>query len=423
MKRLWLGVGLAAILTIGLAACGGGSGSGNGNASGSTSAADITGDLKDVSVVSSTSSGDFTPGIVAGVGSNGALKFTVAGVDIDGDGKVETPTITGVTASSGAAAMVTKSFTDTSVTCDEGTKSGEGETADKFDVGISLDTTASMGSAAGVLADKIAQFVTGLGTGFDVQFAGLTVGDAFATKLNPSTDFTDAVSQGTMGEPPSFDSCERPDTGTALVNSTNMATFFSQVKTAVGSGCSGNGGTENYLAAVEHLFKTTTWRAGSIPVIISIGDNCAYTPDTYTEDAIMGDWIPPAPATFLDEIKGRAIVHIIGHPDVADPSDPSSYGLYCGDYNYYNMKGLSDATGGQFIDIGSCSDATTCNVDLTKLPITSAISDSVNYLCDGRLSLFEGTGNVTLKVHVSATGTTSGAAKTAEVDMVLGLTF
>lgn len=395
MKKLWL-FAVVAALAAGAAGCGGGGASG-----------DVTGDLKSVTVKSSTSTGDFTPSVIAGLGTGGTLKFTIAGVDADGDGTIDTPTLSGVKASTGALAMVLKAVDDTDVNCGDEVPIGEGTTEDKYDIGISLDTTGSMGNAAGILAERVASFATALVSGgVDAQFAGITLGDAFATKKSSGSAYDDVVSVGTLGDPPSWDSDERPDTGTALLGDAAMATFFAKVKDVVGSGSGGSGGTENYLGALQFLTSNVVPRSGSIRVLISIGDQCAYTPETAGEDGIVAPFLPPDPTSFAAGLAGNAIVHVISRPE--------DY-IGCAGGNYYNMKGLSDATGGQFVDIGNCSSADTCNVDLTTLPITGAILGGVNVECNGLTSFYGAAGDYTFDLTITAGG------KTAITRMILGL--
>jgi len=151
----------------------------------SSGSSDVTGDVTDISTTSSTATGDFTPSLTTATEDSGALKFTVAALDVDGDGTLESPTITSVTATTGSGAALKKvdALTDEEITCDSGRTVGEGEDDDSFDIGISLDSTASMGSAVESIAEKIVSFAQTLeDNGVNARFAGITLGDAFATK-------------------------------------------------------------------------------------------------------------------------------------------------------------------------------------------------------------------------------------------------
>ncbi|MFH1356483.1 MAG: hypothetical protein ABII18_05050, partial [bacterium] len=242
MKKLSI-LGLL-ILAVTIISCGG-----------TTGSSDVTGDVADVSTTSSTATGDFTPSLTTAAEDSGALKFTVSAMDVDGDGTLESPTITSVTATTGAGAALKKatSLDDEEITCDSGRTVGEGDDNDSFDIGISLDSTASMGSAVESIAEKIVSFAQTLeDSGVDARFAGITLGDAFATKSDNSS-FTDAISSGPLGTPPSFDSSERPSTGSTVLTSADMQTFFQEVADVVGTGAGGADLPENYLGSLEYL--------------------------------------------------------------------------------------------------------------------------------------------------------------------------
>ena len=346
-----------------------------------------TGDLASVNVSETSSSGDFTPAASFFATDGGGIGFNVSGADINGDGTVGSPTVSNVSVEAGDTIALGLGTKRVSISDCESRDVGTGSSDDIFDIAVSLDTTASMGTAAGLLAGKIAEFASSLAaSGINAQFAGITVGDAFATKLADGSSFTDAVSEGSLGEPPSWDSCERPDTGTALLSDTDMATFFTEVETAVGSGCSGNGGVENYLGPVELANDSLAWRDGATRIIIGIGDNCAYNPDTASEDFIVDPWTPPDPSAMETALSGVATFHWIGNPeeDTVDADGmTTTYGMGCADSGYYNMKDLSDATGGTFTEIGTCGgDAADCNVDLTALPILSTITSGTRSECN-----------------------------------------
>ncbi len=393
---------IAVLAVAAFAACGGG-GSGGGT---------VTGDIKTLSVVSSTTTGDFTPSVTVVRSTSGTLQFSVAGIDVDGDGTIDSPTLTGCRASGGAAAMTAKALADTQITCDGGSPVEGGSTS--FDIALSLDTTSSMGGAAGVLADKIVTFANALSAaGVDAQFAGITVGDAFATKAGEGvTAYSDTdFSKGSLGTPTDtpFDTYERPDTGTALLSAADIGTFFTAVKNVIGSGGGGAGGVENYLGSVQRLYSATAWRSGANRMIISIGDNCAYTPVTMGEDGITGVWAPPEGTDLAAALAGNAIVHVAG-----------TEGQSCSASNYYDPKDLAAATGGIFLPIpfGSCSSADTCDVDLiTDFHILDSITGGTIYLCDGLSTTYGGSGTYTFVLTVEVAG------RTATVTMVITLGF
>lgn len=398
-------------LPLVIAACGSSSSSGGGGGSDANQDGDIS-----TATVSRTAlvSGSYTPGVSLGVDTDGSLKFTVSAADTNGDGTVGTPTIDSVTVSSGDTASTlvksaTRRLTDSSVTC--GSRDvGTGSTDDKFDIAVSLDTTASMGSAAGIIASKIADFATALGdAGVDAKFAGITVGDAFDTKGGDdiaNIPFDDDVSVGSLGEVPSFDTCERPSTGAALIGAADMATFFDEVGTDVESGCNGNGGTENYLGPIQYGNDQLAWRDGAARVMITIGDNCAWT-DTTAEDGdgITADWLPPDPDALIADLTANGtVVHVVG-----------GAGLSCTDLDYYEMADLATATGGTWTDIGSCGSEDTCTVDLTALPISSSITSGTVEDCATTSSLLGADGTFTFRLTITIEDST------AVVDVVVVL--
>lgn len=273
-----------------------------------------------------------------------------------------------------------------------------------------------MGAAAGVLAGKIADFAATLeASGVDAEFAGITVGDAFDTKSSSSL-FDDPVSTGSLfpedgsaGELPDFDPCERPSTGTALLGADDMAVFLDEVESVVGSGCGGGLGTENYLGSLQWENDNLGWRDGSARVVVSIGDNCAHTPDTEDEEGIEDPWAAPDPDALIDDlIINGTVVHVVGND------------LACGDA--LNMVNLAEETGGTFTDIGDCETAEDCQVDLTSLPITSSVTAGIVADCGTACSFFqstEGTYTFVLTVDMADGSTTFEAVLAIVVDITL----
>lgn len=418
-------LGLVVSLALFGAACGGGSGAsdddGDGDGDGTT-----TGATGITSTTNEKLSGDFNTAVTPSVGSDGSLSFLATGVDVNGNGTVGTATTSVGGASSGdcisasSCSALTKGLVKATeeVACEEGDVSGS-----KFDVAVSLDTTGSMGGASGAFADLIADFATSLeADGIDVQFAGITVGDAYATKWSSGSYFTDLISTGSLGEPPSFDSTERPDTGAALIGADDMATFFNEVESVVGSGSGGADYPENYLGPIQFGNDELAWRDGAARVIISVGDDCAYTPDSYTNDSIEGVWIPPASADLIDDLTANGtVVHVVGN----DLDCESYYGA-----GYYDPADLADATGGTFTDISDsdCSSADTCDIDLTSVIDSSSNSGvcetSGSDLCD----LFEsfgmtgGTITITISYIVNVTMVDDGATYSAVYAVVIIMT-
>ena len=343
----------------GVGGCGdsaGGGGGGGGGGSGNL--ASVT--VKETSVGAGAG---FTPAVSFFASDGGGLSFTVAGADINGDGDVGSPTISNVTIEAGdTIALALAGKRQTISNC-----ATSGISGTSVDIGVSLDTTASMGAAAGILADRIAAFAQALeDAGADARFAGITTGDAFATKSDPSS-FTDPISEGSLGAPPVFDFSERPDTGDGLLSADDMATFFTEVRAVVGSGASGGDLPENYLGPINYLNDSVAWRNTASRVLISIGDDCSHTNDSAASAGITDPWTPPSGAALESELSGVATVHVIG-----------TDGLTCSS-PFYNMEDLAS---GEFVPLGDCGSEDTCNVDLSELTITGSITGSATTACD-----------------------------------------
>ncbi len=371
-----------------------------------------TGDLAAVKVIETKISdgASFNPAISFFVTANAGLGFTVSGADVDGDNTVGSPAITGVSVVAGDAIALVRGPKAATISACASRDIGTGSSDDQFDIAVSLDTTASMGAAAGTIASKISAFATSLAeAGVNAQFSGITVGDAYATKSGGASDFTDAISRGTLGTPPGFDLCERPDTGTSLISATDMSTFFNEVGVAVGSGCDGRAVQENYLGPIAFLNEQLGWRAGASRIIIGIGDQCAHTPTSEGTDGILPPFSPPLPSDLESNLSGVATVHWIGNSD----EDLGN----CASRSQYNMNNLSSATGGSFATIGSCGSSDTCNVDLTTLPILSTITAATVTECDFET---EGDATVTVCFDVAIEGATANYCAVLELISTLG---
>lgn len=361
-----------------------------------------TGNIAGVTVNSVESTGDFTPGLSFYVAESGGLGIRANAVDVNGDGTASTPAIASVSVSSVGAALSALAADET-LDCTDGEASSS--TATAVGVGISLDTTASMGSTVGPIANGLAQLATDLsGAGFTGTFAGVTLGDAYATKSASGSAYG-STAQGTKGEPPAFDTIERPDTGTAPVSASVVSAFFEEVATVVGSGADGGDLPENYLAPLEFLNTDVTFAAGTQKVLISVGDDCAHTEETFAGFSDSSAWTPPAKADVFDTFAG-AIVHVIG------PSSPFCSG------DYFDMKELTQdgtteghvgGTGGLFKSIDDCNtdeEITTCVNDFLA-EINAAITGGIAEECDVTL---EGDSTLVLIITLTGEGDTEAVA-------------
>lgn len=387
----------AAVMAALLAGCGGGGGTTAGDSTDDPAATTVVAvESRDLTYTSSPDGVAAKPSISFYGDDDGGLGIRITGLDVDGDGSIGKPLVTNVRLDDGdtlvAGATVTLECTSV--------ETGDSGTGDVFDIGISLDTTASMGGAAGVLAARTAAFATALETqGLDVAFVGVTVGDAYGTKKTTSSSFDDTVSTGTMGLPPGFDSIERPDTGVNLVNAAAMEEFFSKVYDVYPYGSGGGDGSENYLGAVSFLNEKINWRDGAGRILISIGDNCAHTPTSYFYYD-WAEWLPPEPEAFRDElVRGGVAVNVVG----------ADY-LWCS--GYYDMKELALATGGGFTAIEGCSSESTCNADLMELPLVEAITTK---RATESCAIGGATGEKTIRMDVEIEGYKWGVAAVLDI--------
>jgi len=415
-----LGIYVLGTLALGALHLGGPAGCGSSSAGGGGGTGSGTGNISSLTVRDETSTGDFTPAVTYYATTGNGLGIRANGVDVNGDGTPGTATITGTTAEVLGAALIVDGSKDATAADLKCIKKGVEDTgiASTIGLGISLDTTASMGSEVGPFASAIAKLASDLtAKGFTGAFSGITNGDAYATKDTSGSSYTDGVSQGDKDAPPSFDTVERPDTGTNPVSSSDEATFFNKVADVVGSGDSGGDSTENYLGSLLFLNDEVAWSSETQKILISVGDNCAHTVGSVAAmpgggfDPITDKWMPPAKA----DVEGRftnAIVHVIG-PDVTGGS------FTCADGSLdYSMQDLATKTGGTFTDIDTCrgGNETAC-IDAFLAKLNLSISDHFNE-CD-----YTGTAGETLVRFCSTVemddGTTFSAVKCTTLALTL----
>lgn len=354
---------LATVVMLGLTACGGAKNSTTGGTAEEApprEAGDFK--VKELKVeAGEDNTSDVTPTISTFTTEDGKLGIRVNGIDI-GDG-VQTPLISNMkiepVSESGSSARVAAREAAAPSASDAVCKSietGASGSGDKFDIVVSLDTTGSMGSQAGKLAAKIVDFAAKLEEQkLDVRFAGITVGDAFATlKTSSSSYASDGVAKGSLGAPPTFDNDERPDTGLELITANAMQSFFTEVKNKVGGGLGGGDNPENYLGPIDYLNNNIEFRKDAGRFYVAIGDQCAHISGS-SNDIDESVWEPRSTALIKESlIKDGAAVHLIW----ADRSCSAAY---------YDMRDLQKATGGSWTDI------TDTTFDLTKLPAIEAI--------------------------------------------------
>lgn len=246
-------------------------------------------------------------------------------------------------------------------------KAGEAGSGDMFDVVISLDTTASMGPQAKLFAERVVDLAGALEEqGLDVMFAGITVGDAFATLKNEGSDYSSKTVKGTMGEPPVFDGIERPDTGHELVSVDAIQKFFTEVSEVVGTGLAGGDGPENFLAPLDYMNQHLNFREGAGRFMIAIGDECAHSADTLVniagydaEDLEHNKWLPRNAEEIEEDFVTQGIaVHLIW----------DDWALERCNEPYYNISSIQKKTGGAASSLASVT-------DLITLPIIESVGN------------------------------------------------
>ncbi|HLR16877.1 MAG TPA: hypothetical protein VK099_03310 [Alcanivoracaceae bacterium] len=306
---------------------------------------------------------DTSPTISAFTAEDGRLGLRINGVD-KGDGTVEKPRVRNLKAedTTGTPAGVETADSSADEFCTE-LKTGEAGSGDMFDIVVSLDTTGSMGSHAKTFAEKIVAFAGALEEqGLDVRFAGVTLGDAFATKETETekSSYTSPTAKGSLGTPPDFDDTERPDTGLALISAEDMQSFFSEVAEKVGSGLNGGDGPENYLAPIDYFNDNAKFREDAGRFFVAIGDNCAHTGETLQntsnfkpEDA-DSHWLPRSTEDITTALinEGVAVNLIWSARNCFSP--------------FFDMKDLQESTGGSWTNIAG-------DVELTTLPAIDAV--------------------------------------------------
>ena len=350
---------LFTLVSIGLAGCGGSS-SNDEDAAANEKTARTAVSVKAAST-NITYKGDaeyenISPSTGYHITEDGQLGMRVNGLDLGDGSGVQKPTIKNLTIKS-------TSSTPTAITYGEGLECTEIETGsagigDKFDIVVSLDSSASMGRHASNFADKIVTFAGALkDQGLDVRFAGVTLGDAFAT-LSDSDGYTSSTVKGTLGTPPSFDSSSRPDTGRELISATAMQEFFTDISDVIGTGLGGGDSPENYLAPIDFFNNNLNFRSDAGRFYIAIGDNCAHTSESFGSRADsysnVDYWKPRNPEDIKKELinDGAAVNLIWSNRDCSG--------------SHYDMRDIQQATGGIFTLISD-------NVELESLPTIEAV--------------------------------------------------
>ena len=220
------------------------------------------------------------------------------------------------------------------------------------------DTTGSMEGAVNGIAESISDFATDVAErGVDARFAMVTYGDEFSTMTEDETDYTIGQAEYVAG----YDVKSRPYVD--FKNLDNFQAFLQELQESDDLGTEGGDGPENTLGALKYAMDALSWQSNAARVFVVIGDNPAHTVETVSS-SWAEEQIPPVVDDLLAALDGTAVVHVVGRDEDADP--------------YLNLKVLSDATGGAFIDLPEDG-----FVDLTSMSLNTWVSSTYFGVCFG----------------------------------------
>ncbi len=220
------------------------------------------------------------------------------------------------------------------------------------------DTTGSMEGAVNGIADSISDFAADVDArGVDARFAMITYGDEFSTMTEGETDFTVGQAEYTAG----YDIKSRPYVD--FQGLSRFQRFLQELQDSDDLGEEGGDSPENTLGALQYAIDTLSWQSNAARVFVVIGDNPAHTVDT-ASSSWTDEQLPPVVDDLLTTLDGTAVTHVVGHDSGVDP--------------YVNLKDLSDATGGAFIEL-----PTDGVVDLTSMSLNNWVSSTYFGVCFG----------------------------------------
>jgi len=228
------------------------------------------------------------------------------------------------------------------------------------DVVFVNDTTASMSGTVNGIADSISEFASSVAErGVDARFSMITYGDEFSTLSAGETAYSIGQGEFTASE---LDSSSRPYVD--LVDLDRFEEFLAEVRASDDLGAGGGDGPENTLGALRYALDSLSFRPGAARVLVAIGDNPAHTldPDDSFTPTLAEHFRPPAVDDLLSALDGTAVVHVVAHDEDREP--------------FYNLKGLSDATGGAFIDLPADG-----VVDLTSTALNNWVGSTYFGVC------------------------------------------
>ncbi len=232
------------------------------------------------------------------------------------------------------------------------------------DVVFINDTTGSMAGSVNGIADSIRDFASSVAErGIDAQFSMVTYGDEFSTLSEGEEGFTEGQAEFTAS---SLDSQSRPYID--LSGLAKFRAFLAEMQASDDLGVGGGDEPENTLGALQYAIENLTWRESAARVFVVIGDNPAHTVASGERDGIAWDahFVPPEVDSLLATLDGTAVAHVVARDFGDDP--------------YYNLKELSDATGGAFIDHATLDSGT---VDLTSISLNNWVGSTFFGVCFG----------------------------------------
>lgn len=219
------------------------------------------------------------------------------------------------------------------------------------DIVFVIDTTWTMKDALESVQNSVIAFAGLLGSsGLDARLGAVTFGDAFDTLAQNSN--RSGVSIQDKTPPSEVDREERP----SFELTSDYLSF--QTFIAEDSPREGRDDTENSLGALAFAHRRLAWREGAQRILVVITDNCSHT--EVSNFFITEPWAPERYEDVLEELRSKATVHVIGS------------GRLCENFGTINMAAFTGVggTGGMFHAWEGG------DFDLADLGLTQAIQNS-----------------------------------------------
>ena len=170
------------------------------------------------------------------------------------------------------------------------------------DIVFVIDTTDTMKNALESVKDGIISFGSALeSSGLDVRLGAVTFGDAFDTLAVGSRRSGVSLINKT---PPGFDDEERP----SFPLTDDLLSF--QAFIAEETPRNGEDLLENSLGALTFAYRNFEWRDGAQRILVVVTDTCSHS--EANNYYIPEPWAPEKFENVLNELRGKATVHVIG---------------------------------------------------------------------------------------------------------------